>query len=164
MAKGCYLTFSAASQGTLFLHWSETPVAGARVRVFRASEDRASIQVQIQRRTQRTHKRNVGRYGRADQALLHGHLSIREISEVLRRGSGLLRARHAAFGGNRTHRRREERLQRHPHKNKRARREPGERHGGRRRARRERRLRGVDVLAGVFHLHRHQGGQRARDL
>ena len=29
MAKGCYLTFSDASQGTLFLHWSETPVAGA---------------------------------------------------------------------------------------------------------------------------------------
>ena len=29
MAKGCYLTFSEASQGTLFLHWSETPVAGA---------------------------------------------------------------------------------------------------------------------------------------
>ena len=29
MAKGCYLMFSEASQGTLFLHWSETPVAGA---------------------------------------------------------------------------------------------------------------------------------------
>ena len=28
-AKGCYLTFSDASQGTLFLHWSEAPVAGA---------------------------------------------------------------------------------------------------------------------------------------
>ena len=27
--RGCYLTFSDASQGTLFLHWSEAPVAGA---------------------------------------------------------------------------------------------------------------------------------------
>lgn len=27
--KGCYLTFDAASQGTLFVHWSETPIEGA---------------------------------------------------------------------------------------------------------------------------------------
>mmetsp|Transcript_25250 Transcript_25250/g.75790 ORF Transcript_25250/g.75790 Transcript_25250/m.75790 type:complete len:172 (-) Transcript_25250:146-661(-) len=27
--RGCYLTFDAASQGTLFTHWSETPVEGA---------------------------------------------------------------------------------------------------------------------------------------
>ncbi|KAJ1449548.1 hypothetical protein M885DRAFT_535211 [Pelagophyceae sp. CCMP2097] len=28
-ARGCYLTFDHASQGTLFVHWSETAVAGA---------------------------------------------------------------------------------------------------------------------------------------
>ena len=27
--KGCYLTFGTESQGTLFVHWSETEVEGA---------------------------------------------------------------------------------------------------------------------------------------
>lgn len=29
LGSGCYLTFSPASQGTLFINWSETPVDGA---------------------------------------------------------------------------------------------------------------------------------------
>ena len=29
VGKGCYLVFDVASEGTLFLHWSETPVPGA---------------------------------------------------------------------------------------------------------------------------------------
>ena len=27
--KGCYMTFEPVSQGTLFVHWSETPIEGA---------------------------------------------------------------------------------------------------------------------------------------
>ena len=46
-------------------------------------------------------------------------MPICEISEVLRRGSGLLRARHAAVRGNRLNRRREERLQRRPRRDER---------------------------------------------
>ena len=109
------------------------------------------------------HRRDVCSIWRT-RRLLHGHLPVRQARQVLRRGSGLLRARHAAGRRDRLNRRREERLQRRPRLHERARREPGVRHGGRRRARRERRLRGVDVLAGVFHLHGHQGGQRARDI
>jgi hypothetical protein len=27
--RGCYLTFGVESHGTLFVHWSETPIEGA---------------------------------------------------------------------------------------------------------------------------------------
>lgn len=29
LGSGCYLTFSTASQGTLFINWSEKPIEGA---------------------------------------------------------------------------------------------------------------------------------------
>ena len=219
MAKGCYLTFSDASQGTLFLHWcvtvqiyfcraaahlsrvvgrrlvvynahrSEAPVAGAlaffeprkTVPAFKYKSNGGRSELiremsggtgeRIKRFYQRAHlftapsiAIDVASARWRTRRLLHGNLPVRQARQVLRRGARLLRTWYVAVCGNRADRRIKERLQRRPRLHERARRQPGIRHGGRRRARRERRLRGVDVLAGVFHLHGQQGGQRARDI
>ena len=170
MAKGCYLTFSEASQGTLFLHWSETPVAGAlaffepRKNVpafkYKSNGGRSELIREMSGGTGERIKRfytGICQYVKLaksfDAAVVfyeHGTLPAVEIALIdgAKSDYNVVRVR----------------LQRRPRRDERARREPGIRHGRRRRAGRERRLRGVDVLAGVFHLHGHQSGQRVGDI